>query len=207
MTDRLTEEELKRIVAEVESMARSQETDLSREQVREVLDELGFPADLLDDAIIQLRRQDALSAQTNQRKWLVAGVITAAVVGLAVIFFVQQQRQQVLSRLGVVDDQVTLGLEGNPVAQVSRQENSELFYQVKLSEAPIGKRLSLNCDWINPSGQTLHQNSYQTKAIKTSVWNTYCRYRVGAASEPGTWTVEMRLGDRVLERQTFQVKK
>ncbi|MEM9214730.1 MAG: DUF3859 domain-containing protein [Cyanobacteria bacterium P01_F01_bin.150] len=205
MTDRLTDRDLIRVVAEVERMSRSAESELSRQQVQEILVDLGLSSELLDDAIVQLQRQDALAAQTRQRKQIIIGVIAAAALGLTGLFFIHQQRQQALNRVDTVAEQVTVGRDGNPVTAVNRQDNAEVFYQVSLTDAPVGRRLPLTCDWASPSGQILHQNSYQTNLVTTPVWQTRCKYQINATAEPGMWTVTMKLGDRVLDSHTFQV--
>ena len=89
---------------------------------------------------------------------------------------------------------------------VDSQQNPEVFYRVTLQDAPVGKKLSLGCDWINPNGEISHQNSYQTKQINKEVWPTYCRYQFNPSSPVGKWHVEMYLGDRSLSKTEFTVK-
>jgi hypothetical protein len=70
----------------------------------------------------------------------------------------------------------------------------------------VGQRLSLSCNWIDPSGQIVHQNRYQTKEITTPIWNTFCRHNLGSEMPVGTWKVEAFLGDRRLSDATFEVQ-
>ena len=89
---------------------------------------------------------------------------------------------------------------------VDSQQNPEVFYRVTLQDAPIGKKLSLGCNWINSNSEITYQNSYQTKQINQAVWPTYCKYQFHPASPVGNWQVEMYLGDRLLSQTEFIVK-
>lgn len=205
MGDRITDAELSKIVAAVERVAQSREAELDRQQVMDILDQLGLPAELLDDALVQLRRQEALAARRRwQRRGSVLGVVAIAAL-LAATLFWQRQRQQALAALATVQDQV-MDSQDRAVAQIDPQTSPQLKYQVTLEAAPVGRRLNLACDWSNPSGKIVHQNSYQTQPIQTPVWQTWCRYQLGTTAEPGTWTVEMRLGNRALSQASFEVE-
>ena len=61
MSDRLTDEQLGKIVAEASRL--SQQNELDTEQVKQVLTELNLSPDLLDDAMVQLQRREALAVQ------------------------------------------------------------------------------------------------------------------------------------------------
>lgn len=66
--------------------------------------------------------------------------------------------------------------------------------------------LNLSCNWTDPNGQIVKQNRYQTKEIKTSVWNTYCRYNISSVAPVGSWKVQMFFEARLLDDETFEVK-
>jgi hypothetical protein len=70
---------------------------------------------------------------------------------------------------------------------IDRQANQEVFYRVTLANAPFGQKLSLSCNWVDPNGNIVHQNNYQTKEIKTLIWNTFCRYTIGSSAPTGKW--------------------
>ncbi len=89
---------------------------------------------------------------------------------------------------------------------IDSQKNPEVFYRVILQDAPIGKKLSLGCNWINSNGEISHQNSYQTKEINREVWPTSCKYKFNPSLPMGSWQVEMYLGDRSLSKTEFIVK-
>jgi len=157
--------------------------------------------------MIQLQRREALLAQNQRNRWLISAVAIVLILAIAGSIFWVQHRQQTLARILAQQDRITLRQDdGNQINTVSRQASSELFYRVTLTEAPVGNKLSLSCNWHDPRGRIAHQNRYQTKKISTSIWNTYCRYTVGSTAPTGTWKVEMFLGDRLLSDATFNVQ-
>jgi len=112
-----------------------------------------------------------------------------------------------LTRVTAERDRITLVQDdGGNLSTVLRQTSGEVVYRVTLSDAPVGQKLSLSCNWMDPNGQIVHQNRYQTKEITTPVWNTICRHTIGSAAPVGMWKVQMLLGDRLLSDATFVVK-
>lgn len=104
-------------------------------------------------------------------------------------------------------DQIALSeTSGDNLTQVSRQTEPRVYYQVMLKNAPIARQLSLQCDWIDPRGQIVHQGRYQTRTIDTQIWDTYCFYDLDSAAAPGNWEVRMSLDRRVLSTQPFTVQ-
>lgn len=75
MENRLTQAQLSQVVAEVERLSQQRETELNREQVKEILQELNLPSDLLEDALLQLRRREALDRQQRRNRLIVAAVV------------------------------------------------------------------------------------------------------------------------------------
>jgi len=207
MEKRLTQSQLTQIVAEVERLSQRQQEELDAQEIREILQELNLQPELLEDAMIQLQRREALSAQKRRNRLVISTVAVILTLAIAGTIFFRHQQQQTFARILVKQDRITLTQDnGSNISTVSRQASSELFYRVTLTEAPIGQKLSLSCNWKEPSGQIAHQNRYQTKKISTFIWNTYCRYTVDSTASTGTWKVEMFLGDRLLSDATFNVK-
>ncbi len=207
MEERLTPTQLSQIVAEVQQLSERQQDELEAEQVREILRELNLAPEFLEDAMIQIRRREALAAQKQRNRWLLGGVAALITCVLVAGALTLRQRQQTLGRITAQQDRITLQQDdGGNLGTVVRQDNTELFYRVTLSDAPVGQQLSLSCHWSDPSGQIVRQNSYQTKKITTPVWNTFCRHTVGEDAATGPWTVEAFLGDRQLSEATFNVK-
>lgn len=207
MDTRLTQTQLTQIVAEVGQLSKQREEELSSEQVRQILQELNLPDDLLDEAIVQLNRRKALSRQ-QKRNWLIGMVIAVTLTGgIATTALLHQQYQQQIAQVSVVQNRISLA--NNPdigSGQIDRQTQPKVFYRVTLQDAPMGDRLSPTCDWIDPSGKRVHQSTYQTQPIEKSVWTTYCFYQLKADATPGMWQVRMSLEGRLLSSQTFAVK-
>jgi hypothetical protein len=207
MEQRLTETQLQQVVAEVQQLSIRNESELSKAQVREILQELNLPPEYLEDALIQLHRREALKVEQRRNRWIGGGV--AAVLALMLvggIFFTQQQ-QQTLSSVTVGRDRITLAQDdGGNLRTVSRQANGEVSYRVTLNHAPVGERLALSCRWFDPSGQIVHENRYQTKEISSATWNTVCRHNIGAAAPIGNWKVQAFVGERLLSDASFDVR-
>lgn len=94
---------------------------------------------------------------------------------------------------------------GSNLTTIARQANSEVFYRT-LKDAPVGRKLSLSCDWIAPNDQVVHQNRYQTREIDKLLWNTYCRYKIFTTAPTGNWKVKMFLAGRPISDASFEVK-
>ena len=204
---RLTQEQLSQIVTEVQGLQLRREAELDQQQVKEILQELNLPPELLDEALIQLNRRQALEVQQRRNRWIISGVVAVVVVVIAsTIFFIQQQNSA-LSRVSAQQDRITLTQDiSGDLKTISRQTNPDVFYRVTLKDAPLGKKLALSCNWIDPSGQIVKQNNYQTREIKTSVWDTQCRYTINPAATVGNWKVQMFLEGRQISDETFEVK-
>ena len=207
MKQRLNQEQLAQIIAEIEKLKAREEEELDREQVEEILRELNLPPGLLDDALTQVQRRQALLAQQKRNKLIIAGIAAVLVMVAGFSVFSMQQNNSVISRIQAGENRITLKQDnGDRLKVIERQSNPEVFYRVTLKDAPVGKRLQLSCDWINPSGEVVKQNRYQTKEISTSVWNTYCRYTIPVVAPTGNWQVQMLLDNRQLSTADFQVK-
>ncbi|MFN6513448.1 MAG: DUF3859 domain-containing protein [Nostoc sp. CreGUA01] len=206
MTPRLTQEELAQIVTEVESLQTRREAELDQQQVKEILQEMNLPPELLDEAVVQLNRRQALSVQQRRNRWITSGVVALLALVSASTIFVIHQHNSALSRVSAQQDGITLAKNnsGN-LKTISRQINPEVFYRVTLKDAPLGKKLTLSCNWIDPNGQIVKQNSYQTREINTSVWNTQCRHTINSGATVGKWQVQMFLEGRQISDETFQV--
>lgn len=205
MSDRLTDEQLGKIVAEASRL--SQQNELDTEQVKQVLTELNLSPDLLDDAMVQLQRREALAVQQRRIRWISIGVAIAVIGSIAWLGISRWRYQTLLDQVGAVRDRITLSQDdGGQVQRVDRQNNPELYYRVTLSDAPVNRHLSLSCQWETPDGVVVRENRYQTRRISTPVWDTYCRYQIGSASPEGTWSVEMFLGDRSISNAQFEVQ-
>lgn len=207
---RLTQAQFTQLVAEVEQLSRLRDEEIDPEQMQQILQELNLPTDLVDEAMIQLRRREALAVEQKRNKLMTVGVVSGLVVAIAASFLWFQTQQQALNNVYANSGQSQLTLETNSgkkmLTVVDSKQNPQVFYRVTLQDAPLGKKLSLGCNWINSNGEISHQNSYQTKQINQEVWPTYCRYKFNPVSPLGNWQVEMYLGDRLLSQTEFTVK-
>ena len=204
--DRITPDQLEKIIAEVERLSKQNE-DLDRQDVEKILQTLNLSPDLLDEAINQVNRREALKREKKRNLRVLLGIIFILFITVTGIVLLQQNYQQGLEGITIYQSRLTLSEDkGDNLQVINRQNSGEIFYRVTLQNVPLGERLSLSCQWIDPQGNLSHQNFYQTRKIDKQVWTTYCRHLIGNASLTGTWTEEMFLGDRLLSRNNFQVQ-
>ncbi|MBW4417725.1 MAG: DUF3859 domain-containing protein [Myxacorys californica WJT36-NPBG1] len=203
---KLTQEQLTQIVAEAQRISNKRQDELDADEVRQILQELNLPLELLEESLMQVRRQQSLQVEQRRNRWIVGGVVATIIVAITSILYFLNHQQQTLNRVSVERDRITLQVDGSDVQTVSRQSNPDLYYRVVLKDAPIGQKLSLSCEWIDPNQQIVKQNRYETQEIRTALWNTYCHYPIGTTAIPGTWTVRMRLNDRPISDASFMVQ-
>jgi len=206
MNQPLNQEQLNQIIAEVQTLQLRQESELNQQQIKEILQDLNLPPELLDEALIQIRRKQALEVQQSRNKLIGFVVATSVIIGIGLTVFFHQQKSSLLANISAQQDKITLTSNNENLKNISRQANSELVYRVTLKNAPIGKKLNLSCNWIDPNGQVVKQNQYQTREIKTSVWDTFCRYSINPTIPVGNWQVQMLLEGRKISEATFVVQ-
>lgn len=207
MNNQISDEQLQKIIAEVQQLSKQQEEELSREQVKDILQQINLSPDLLDEAMIQISRKEALAKQQKRKLWLGLGLIIVIIGGISLIFQFSQTKQASLAQINVYESRLTLSNDnGENFNSIDKQTNPEIYYRVTLQKAPMGEKLNLQCDWIDPNGNIAHQNNYETKTIDKEIWKTFCRNQFGETSLLGKWEVEMKLGDKVLSETIFEVK-
>ncbi len=211
MQKRLTPKQVSQIVAEVERLSQQRQSEIEIEELQQILQELNLPDDLLDEAIMQVYRKQALDNQKKRNRWIIGGVATVVLSAGAAVFFVQQQHYSALEGISVYDSRI--GFKRNDpaanVKEINRQNSPEVFYNVTLKDAPVGKQLKLGCNWLDPNRQIAHQNSWKTKTITKEVWNTHCRYQFKENDPTGKWIVQITLGDmgdKVIQGKQFVVQ-
>ncbi len=207
MTDRLTESQLSQVIAEVQKLSDRRDQELDRSEIQKVLTELNLPPEMLDEAMVQIQRRQALKTQKRQFRWLIGGAAAIVIASIGGIVFLQFQGQQKLDRITAQQSRMALTRDDTSDRRsIGRQDAPEIYYRVTLKDAPIGEKLSLSCDWMSPSNQIVHQSRYDTKEIKTSDWNTTCRLPINRDTPTGTWKVRMVLGTRSIADTSFEVK-
>ena len=222
MSNQLTESQVARVVAEVSRQAQLRELDdrerLDRGQVVQILEELRLPVELLDPAMrelerreaeaqLQARYEEALIAQRRRKYWIIGSSIAALLLIILLVgFFIERQQQALASVAAAEPGRITRATDdGGNLGTVAR-DGSELYYRVTLERVPVAENLSLRCNWIDPGGRIVRQNSWQTRATDKTVWATSCRCALGTSAQPGTWRVEMLLDERVVSRTDFRVE-
>lgn len=207
MQKRLTQKQVSQIVAEVERLSQRRQSEIEVEELQQILHELNLPDDLLDEAVMQVYRKQAMDKQKKRNRLIIGGVVAVVVSAVAATFFMQQQQQQALARINVYDSRI--GYRRNDsrnVEEIERQKTPEVFYNVTLKDVPIGKQVALGCNWVDPNREIAHQNSWKTKTISKEIWNTHCRYKFNESVAAGNWRVQMTLDDEVISSNKFVVK-
>jgi hypothetical protein len=204
MEQRLTTQQLERIVGEVGRLADRQQAELDRSEVQKILEELNLPPELLDEAIIQVQRKEALARQQQLTKRVIlASIITVIIIVVGTGLF-WQNRSGLIAKVTASQDRITLATDNSANLQAVRT-GSDLVYRTTLNNAPVGEKLNITCNWLDSAGKIAHINRYETKNITTPIWNTQCRYQLPISATNGRWQVEIRLGDRVLQQAPFDV--
>lgn len=206
MDKRLTQEQLAQVIAEVDRLSRRREAEVDRAEVQQILQELNLSPELLDDALVQVERQEALAVQQQRRKQMLVGAIAFLVVAIAGTVIFLNNRQQTFTQISAYSSAINLEDSSANLKAIDRQTNPKVYYRVTLNNAPIGEKLSLTCDWIDPENQVAHQSRYQTRSIDRSTWSTYCFYQFNSASKAGSWQVQMSLEGRPLSKTFFTVQ-
>jgi hypothetical protein len=206
MTDRLTEAQLQQVVGEAQRLFNQQQVQFDQAEVKAILTELNLPPELLPDAMAQIQRRQALQREQrhqSQIRWTIGAGAAILIGAIGINFFMQQQT---VDRVGVQQAQISLAADVNDGRAIDRAAQPTVYYRVTLKDAPVGEKLALSCDWIDPSNQVVHQNRYETKNITTPVWPTQCRHAIGASAPTGQWQVRMSIGQRSIGNTTFEVK-
>jgi hypothetical protein len=205
MEKRLTTQQLTKVVGEVERLANREQEELDRSEVQKILLELNLPPELLDDAMIQISRKEALVQQRQDRiRIIIASLLALATTGVGLMLFVQN-KAQTINKISASSDRITLTPDQSQNLKIVSKGN-ELSYLVTLSDAPVGEKLALNCNWLDPTGKVTHSNRFETKSITTPVWNTQCRYQLPLDAPNGAWQVQIKTGDRLIKQAPFDVQ-
>ncbi len=204
--ERLTQEQLAQIVAEVGRLQQKRDAEVDEPQVKQILEELNLSPELLEEATLQVKRRQALEVEQRRNRWIMGGVALAIVGALATGGYFYQQHNTEIAHVSAQQSRITLAQDDVNLNVVNRLSSPQVYYRVTLKDAPVGKKLSLSCDWIDPSGQIVKQTPYETKEIKTPIWDTRCRYIFGESVPVGTWQVRMFLEGHPLSNSKFEVR-
>lgn len=81
-----------------------------------------------------------------------------------------------------------------------------LFYRVTLSNVPLGEKLSLHCDWVDPQGILASRRTYEM-VVTSETWKADCKAEFSPDSATGAWTVQMYLQRRKLSQKSFRISR
>lgn len=200
----LTQTQLDQIVAEIDRL--QDDAELNDHQIKEILQQLDLPHELLEDAIAQIHKR-RLSLQKQQRQKIVLSTIAIMIAGLtATIAVVYQKQQNRIARIAALQDIVTLESSAKPVKQFDRTKDNQMLYRVTLKNAPINDRVTVGCQWTDSTGQIVHRSRYQTESISRSPWVVSCAAPLTSQSQTGTWNVKISVEERSMSNHTFAVK-
>jgi hypothetical protein len=218
----LTEAQVARVVAEVTRQSQLREIEqrqvLDRQQVEQILEELKLPVDLLEPAMRELERReaeaevqaryDAALRESRKRKiWIAGSVLAVLLVIVLIAGTVIQRRRQAFSNIAAQDQgRLTRVQDDGGILGAISRDGSDIYYRVTLEQVPLSENLSLKCNWIDPGGRIVKQNSWQTRTTDKAVWATSCHNTFGTSAQSGKWAVEMLLDDRRISRTEFQVE-
>lgn len=152
---------------------------------------------------------DPWSDLPPRKRWgpaIVLLLLAAAGVGIT-LFILNNNPPAAGLDVQATEGRLTLAEDdGKSLAVVDRQLSPEIWYRVTLADAPVGETLSLTCEWVSPTGSVVHRNKYPTKPIDRANWPTHARCRFNPDSPVGSWTVRLKLRDRVLHTTAFEVQ-
>lgn len=205
--DKIKTERLDRILSEIDLLIKQKEYELDRAEIEVILEELNLPVELLDEALIKIQTKKYLEIQKRRFFVSVVGTLVVILCVVGFFFYSHHQRQIALSKMLAIKSRITLEEDnGGDLKIIDLKNSPQLHFRVTLKNTPVGKPLSLGCDWTNSKGQVVHQNRYNTRAVEKEIWNTRCRYRLGSTSQTGEWEVKMFSGDRLLASDSFLVQ-
>lgn len=207
MKSQLTEKQWNEVVAEVTRLAQAREDDTTqREITAQVLQELNLPTDLIDDAVRQVQYREALAKQRRQRIWLGAAGLVLLLVLILSLWSWNSSRTAAFDRIQSEAGRVTRTQDQGATLSTVSPDGQDVVFRAKLRDVPLGEKLNLSCDWIDPSGKIFHQSRWDTRDTNKAIWETHCRCQLGPNAPKGNWKVEMKLGERVLTATEFKVE-
>ena len=140
-----------------------------------------------------------------KRKWIVVSLLLLLILVAGVYVF--SRRGEGLANMSAAEAHLAIGPgTAEPVQEIERSTNPEVYYHIVLHGAPMGWSLELHCEWLDPAGSVARNNVYETRFIYKSTWPTHCRQAFSSEAAAGPWQVRLLSGERVVSSTPFVLK-
>ncbi len=205
MQDKLSEKELIRLVEEVSKLDLERKQMLDKSQVSQILKEMDLSDDLLDEAMVRLDEKRAVEKKKRIVFSVTAAVAAVAIIALSSTLWMSSNYAGQLAKVTAADTRITTEVQSSADLSVVTAGNGTIFAQVTLHDVPLGTRLPMRVEWIDPSGTVFRENTWQTKPTDKQTWQTHAKVDLPTSVAKGDWVAKFLLGDRIVATKTFVV--
>ncbi len=205
MQDKLSEKELVRLVVEVSKLDQERQQMLDKAQVSQILQELNLSEDLLDEAMVRLDEKRVAEKKKRSVISVVAAVAVVAIIGISASLWMGANYSGQLAKVTATDTRITTEVQSSADLSVITAGNGTIFAQVTLHDVPMGTRLPMRVQWLEPNGAVYRENTWQTKPTDKETWQTHAKVDLPASAAKGDWVAKFFLGDRVVATKKFVV--
>jgi len=201
----LSEKELIRLVEEVSKLDLERKQMLDKSQVSQILKEMDLSDDLLDEAMVRLDEKRAVEKKKRIVFSVTAAVAAVAIIALSSTLWMSSNYAGQLAKVTAADTRITTEVQSSADLSVVTAGNGTIFAQVTLHDVPLGTRLPMRVEWIDPSGTVFRENTWQTKPTDKQTWQTHAKVDLPTSVAKGDWVAKFLLGDRIVATKTFVV--
>lgn len=202
---KIAERDMIRLVEEVSKLDNERKDQLDKAEVARILDSLGLPTELLDDALLRLRKKQNAE---QSRKYVLIGVLGALIIAASAFFFISTNNgvvQGQYAKVTATDAYFSLDAEG--LVQVAEVKTGQrVFAHTTLHGVPMNSKLPMHAKWYKPDGTVLKENTWVTRETNSLDWNTHAKCVIPSDAPVGKWMVEFSLGGRPVISKIFIVK-
>jgi hypothetical protein len=150
----------------------------------------------------------------SNKKWLkhvrtaiLVLAIPAVAIVLEVSLFEKSARlTQDLLKVNVSQVHVAMGNDQAPPTDEVTPGKGATYVRVTLEGVPIGERLPMRAQWIQPDGGVYHEINWHTKETLSSTCQTQGRSEIDPGAPAGVWQVKLYLGDRFIGSKPFNIR-
>jgi hypothetical protein len=137
---------------------------------------------------------------------LVLAIPVVAIVLEIRLFEKSAQLTQDLLKVNVSQIQLAMGSDQAPPTDEVIPGNGATYVRISLQGVPIGERLPMRAQWIQPDGSVYHEINWHTKETLSSICQTHGRSEIDPGAPAGVWQVRLYLGDRFVGNKPFYIK-